>query len=452
MPSTAIQDHNKQHLELIADRLKTGALSSVKELIASLYPGEIAHLLEALLPENRKLVWHLVDPSKAGLVLIELHEDVRIQLIEDTDAQELITAAGTLDSSHLVELLRDFPSAILDKVLDAMGESDKNRFEEVLSFADKTAGGLMSLEVLTVRAEITLDVVLRYLHLRGEMPPLTDSLMVVDRDGHFQGVLPLSTLLTKDSNATVSEVMNTKEQAIPADLDSSEIAILFQQRNLVSAPVISNEGKLLGRITIDDVVDVIREEADHSLMSMAGLDEDSDMFAPVFESTQRRSVWLAVNLGTAFLASWVIGLFEATLEQIVALAVLMPIVASMGGVAGSQTLTVVIRGLALKQIVPSNSKVLLLKELAIGCLNGVLWAFIVMLIASMWFESIGLGLLLGGAMVITLIFASLAGTLIPILLDKMGIDPALAGGVLLTTVTDVTGFMAFLGLATIFLV
>ena len=309
----------------------------------------------------------------------------------------------------------------------------------------------MSLDTLTIRADVDLDVVLRYLRLRGEMPAATDKLLVVDRSDNFLGVLPLAILLTNDPQQTVKQLMLTDVYAIPVEMPSTEVAILFEQRDLLSAPVISETGKLLGRITIDDVVDVIRDEADHSLMSMAGLDEEQDMFAPVMLSAKRRAVWLGVNLCTALLASFAIGLFEATLDKIVALAILMPIVASMGGVAGSQTLTLVIRGLALRQIGETNATSLIIKELAIGLINGILWALVVAVLAGLWFNSANLGYLIGAALVINLVCAALAGATIPLLLQKIGVDPALAGGVLLTTVTDVVGFVAFLGLATMYL-
>ena len=452
MPSTATQNSNKKYLELLTDQLQSGSPLSVTKLVNALHPAEIAHLLESLQPDRRKIVWKLVDPRLAGEVLVELNDEVRSGLIEATDTEDLISAAEVLESDDLVDLLKDFPTVVLDKVLQSMGKQDRDRLESVLSYDDDRAGGLMSLDTLTVRADVNLDVVLRYLRLRGEMPELTDSLIVVDREDHLQGILPLSVLLTNDPDLTVGRLMNTEVQGIPAQLSSAEVALLFEQRNLISAPVVSEKGKLLGRITIDDVVDVIRDEADHSIMSMAGLDEEQDMFAPVVLSAKRRALWLGINLFTAFIASWVIGLFEATLDQIVALAVLMPIVASMGGIAGSQTLTLVIRGLALRQIGHANAYLLIKKEISIGALNGVLWALVVAVIAGIWFQSAGLGFLLGSAMVINLICAAGAGALIPFALQGLGIDPALAGGVILTTITDIVGFMAFLGLATFFLV
>ena len=452
MPTTVIANKNEQQLRFITDLLDTGTLASVRSLISALHPAEIAHLLEALTPGDRKIVWSLVSSKLVGEVLVELNDEVRSGLIEETDATDLIDGAETLESDDLVDLLKDFPEVLLNKVLESMDLQDRSRVESILSYDDDCAGGLMSLDALTIRADVNIDVVLRYLRLRGEIPDSTDKLLVVDRNDYFLGVLPLAILLTNDSQKKIKSLMLTDVYAIPVDMSVAEVAILFEQRDLLSAPVISETGKLLGRITIDDVVDVIRDEADHSLMSMAGLDEEQDMFAPVLLSAKRRTIWLGVNLCTALLASWVIGLFEVTLEKMVALAILMPIVASMGGIAGSQTLTLVIRGLALRQIGETNANILILKELAIGLINGLLWALIVAILAGLWFDNASLGYLIGGALVINLVCAGFAGVTIPIMLQKNGVDPALAGGVLLTAVTDVVGFMAFLGLATLYLI
>jgi magnesium transporter len=452
MPTTVSVNKNEQQLRSITDLLDSGTLTSVRNLIAALHPAEIAHLLEALKPGDRTIVWNLVSSKRVGEVLVELNDEVRSGLIEATDTLDLIDATGTLETDDLVDLLKGFPEVILNKVLESMSLQDRGRLESVLSYDDDSAGGLMSFDVLTIRADVSVDVVLRYLRLRGEIPATTDKLLVVGRNDDFLGVLPLAILLTNDPHEKVKKLMLTDVYAIPVEMPAAEVAILFEQRDLLSAPVINEAGKLLGRITIDDVVDVIRDEADHSLMSMAGLDEEQDMFAPVLLSAKRRAVWLGVNLCTALLASWVIGLFEATIDKVVALAILMPIVASMGGIAGSQTLTLVIRGLALRQIGATNANILIFKELAIGLINGLLWALVVAVLAGLWFNNASLGYLIGAALVINLVCAAFAGATIPLVLQKIGVDPALAGGVLLTTVTDVVGFMAFLGLATLYLV
>ena len=309
----------------------------------------------------------------------------------------------------------------------------------------------MNTDTITVRPDVTLDVVLRYLRRHGEIPEMTDSLFVVDRDDRYLGTLTLPVLLTRSPVLTVREVMVTSVEPIAATLSANEVASLFEHRDLVSAPVVDDRNKLLGRITIDDVVDVIRETTEHNLMGLAGLDSEDDMFAPVIVSARHRGVWLGINLATAFLASWVIGLFENTIDKVVALAVLMPIVASMGGIAGSQTLTVVIRGIALGQIGRTNARTLLARELIVGMLNGLLWAAVVATITAVWFQNYQIGAIIGAAVIINLLMAALAGATIPMVLRALGADPALGGSVLLTTVTDVVGFMAFLGLATLFL-
>jgi magnesium transporter len=367
------------------------------------------------------------------------------------EPHQLVEATEGLDTDDLADLLQDLPGAVIHELLHSMDKQNRQRLEAVMSYPEDTAGGLMNPDMVTVRANVSLDVVLRYLRLRGEIPDLTDSLMVVNRFDRYQGVLPLTTLLTSDPDSSVAEVMDRSVDGIPASMADVDVARLFQDRDLVSAAVVDDDNRLLGRITIDDVVDVIREEADHSLMSMAGLDEEDDIFAPVVLSARRRAVWLGINLATAFLASWVIGLFESTLEKVVALAVLMPIVASMGGIAGSQTLTIMIRGLALGQVGSGNARSLMYKEIMVSIMNGLIWSLVVALIAVAWFQNVGIGVIIACALIINLICAAVAGFALPLVLKRVGIDPALAGSVLLTTITDVVGFMAFLGLGTLYL-
>jgi magnesium transporter len=332
-----------------------------------------------------------------------------------------------------------------------MGRRQRAQIESMLSYPEDSAGGLMNTDQISVRASLRVGSVLRYLRLLDDLPDHTDKLMVVDRQSLYQGVLRVRRLLTSRPELRVRDVMEDDFPAISADIPSLEVARRFQEQDLVSAPVVDAEGRLLGRITIDDVVDVIREEAERSLMNMAGLDEEDDMFAPVLTGARRRAVWLGINLLTAFLAAWVIGLFEGTLEKVVALAVLMPIVASMGGIAGSQTLTLMIRGLALGHVERGNASLLLWKELGIGALNGLIWALVVAALAIVWFGSWEIGGIIAAAILLNLLCAALAGVAIPLLLRRLGIDPALAGSVILTTVTDVVGFFAFLGLATLLL-
>ncbi len=441
-----------QPLERIQETLESGTDTRIKRMLAALRPAELAHLLESLPAVQRHSVWRLVPKSDEGEILLQLTEGVREDLIGLMDSEQLVAATEGLDTDDLADLVQDLPLAITLEVLDSLDAQNRQRLEALLSYPDDTAGHLMDTDTITVRAEVSLDVISRYMRRLGErIPDNTDKLFVVNRDGRYLGVLPITTLLTRDPDSSVAEHMSLDDLPIPAHWPAREVANRFEQHDLITAAVVDDDGLLLGRITIDDVVDVIREEGEHQFMGQAGLSEDEDMFAPVLVSARRRSLWLGINLLTAFLASWVIGLFEATIEQIVALAVLMPIVASMGGIAGSQTLTLAIRGIALGQLSRKNARWLLYKEMAVGAINSVLWALVVGLIAWLWFGDPNIGLLIGVALTINLVFAAFSGALLPLLLERLGIDPALAGSVLLTTVTDVVGFMAFLGLATAFL-
>ncbi|MDT8371069.1 MAG: magnesium transporter [Gammaproteobacteria bacterium] len=448
------QTHNviNQPIHTLNEALKSGRYVRMRRLLASLHPAETAHLLESLPPVERKICWPIVNPDLRGDVLTYLGEDVRLDLIQYMDTADLVNATEDLDADDVADILQDLPEHIMREVLQTMDGQHRRRVEQVLAYEEDTAGGLMNTDVITVRSDITLEVVLRYLRMLGTIPTNTDSLYVVDHEDHYLGTLALSQIVSRSRSLTVSETMSHQIEAINANMPDRDVAHRFEKHDLISAPVIDKNNRLLGRITIDDVVDVIRDEAEHSMLSMAGLSEDEDTFAPVRKSVHRRSLWLGVNLLTAFLASWVIGLFDTTIEKQVALAVLMPIVASMGGVAGSQTLTLVIRSMALGQLNKSNQNWLLRKELAVGASNGLIWAIAIAIVTSLWFSNVELGVLIGVAIIINLVAAALAGVTIPVMLRHFGIDPALSGGVLLTTVTDVVGFMAFLGFATLFLV
>jgi magnesium transporter len=366
------------------------------------------------------------------------------------DAEEVAAITEGLEADDIADILQQLPDRVIREVLESMDHQDRLRVEHVLSFDEDTAGGLMNTDTITVRPNITLDVAMRYLRRHESLPEMTDSLIVVNRNDQYIGILSLRKLLVSDPSVTVREIMDTEVEPISASMSSKEVATLFARHDWVSAPVIGEDSLLLGRITIDDVVDVIREESDHSLMSMAGLDEDEDTFAAVWSTAPRRAIWLGINLLTAFIASGVINLFEATIEKVVALAVLMPIVASMGGVAGTQTLTVVIRGMALGHISKDNSRWLINREIMVGAINGGLWALIVAGATTVWFGDPLMGGIIAAAMSINIITAALAGAVLPLAMKSLNIDPALAGGVVLTTVTDVIGFMSFLGLATYF--
>ncbi len=422
-----------------------------QRMINSLHPAEIASLIESLPPAKREIVWEFVDPELEGDVLIELNEEVRSELISGMDAEELIAATEGMEVDDLADLIGDLPETLNERVLRSMDAQDRERLSAVLGFEEDSAGGLMNLDAVTVRPDVTVEVVLRYLRMRGELPDRTDRLFVVNRHDQYLGGLDITRLLTEDPEATVGEVMDSSVEGISPGTPALEVAKLFEDHDLVSAAVVADDGKLLGRITIDDVVDVIREEAEHSVLSMAGLDEDEDTFAGVRSSARRRSVWLAANLGTAFLAANVVGLFEATIEKVVALAVLMPIVASMGGIAGSQTLVLIIRGMALGHVEQTTARWLLRREIAVGLLNGLVVATLVGLAAGLWFREWTIGVIIFAALMINLFAAALAGVGVPLFLKRMGIDPAIAGGVILTTVTDVVGFASLLGLGTFFL-
>ncbi len=451
MSNTAEKPIRQERLQKFTQALEIGTLRQVGRMINELHPAEIAALLEALPPTQRQAVWELVDEEYDGDVLAHLNDEVHAKLLEEYDASELVAATEGLEADDIADILQDLPDTVIREVLNSLDKQDRHRIESVLSYDEDTAGGLMSTDTLTVRPDVTIDVVLRYLRLRGSIPSLTDNLIVVNRNDRYLGLLSLTDLLTKDPSLRVGQVMIRDVEGIPADATASDVAQLFEQRDLISAPVVDEQRKLLGRITVDDVLDVIKEEADQTLLSMAGLDEEEDLFAPVLVSSGRRAIWLGVNLVTAFLASWVIGLFQDTIDKVVALAVLMPIVASMGGNAGTQTLTLAIRGLALGQVSGANAPWLLTRELAVGLLNGMLWAVVVAVVAVLWFGDYSIGMIIGAAMVINLVAAALSGLTIPLLLKRLGVDPALAGTVALTTVTDVVGFLAFLGLASLYL-
>lgn len=451
MTLSAISENSASLLAQATDILSFGSQVDIRNWVHSLYPAETAHILESIEPEQRAKIWAVIPPSVMAEILVEVNVVVGSSLLKITDRKDLIAATERLGSDSVIDLLHLLPEPLLSQVLESIGVQYRNQIEKALSYEEHTAGSVMLQDVLTIRADVSLDVVSRYLRLRGSMPVATDSLIVIDRNQHFQGLLHLNQLLTRDPHSKVEEVMDTRSSGVSFRMPTRDVAALFERRKLLSAPVLADDGKVIGRIILEDVVGLIRNEADHSLMSMAGLKEAQDMFEPVVDSAKRRALWLGVNLLTAFLAASVIDLFEATIQQIVALAVLMPIVASMGGIAGSQTLTLVVRGLALRQVTSANSSNLLNKEVSVGLVNGLIWAVVVSIVAGLWFHNSHIGLLLGAAMLINLVCAAAAGVLIPVLLDKIGIDPALAGGVLLTTVTDVVGFMAFLGLATLFL-
>ena len=429
--------------------LRSGTLADVAGMLAEMSPGDVAYLISSSPPDYRDLLLGLLEPDQEVLVVNELPDDLRNAALLDREPEALAEIVEQLDEDDVADILHELPDEVTGQVLAILDEQSRQRLQKVLSFPDDVAGGLMSTDVITIRADLTLDVVLRYLRRHSEIPPNTDNLIVVNRNDRFVGLLPLSTVLVSDPAISVREMMITDQDAINAEVSATEVARRFERNDWISAPVVDDEGKLLGRITIDDVVDVIREEADHSLTSLARLAEE-DTFATAWQSAPRRAVWLGVNLATALLASSVINLFQGTIEKVVALAVLMPIVASMGGIAGTQSLTILIRAMAMGQINDRNQLWLVGRESLVGLLNGALWALVIAVTASLWFDDAVLGIIIGCAMLINLITAGVAGAGLPIVLRRLQVDPALAGGVLVTTITDVIGFLAFLGLATLF--
>ena len=448
------EQNTLNHLQTVTESLESGTTMQIRYLLNGALPAQdVARLLESSPPKERKLLWELIEAKNEGEVLQYLSEDIGVQFMKNMDTERLIAVSEHFESDDLADLLQHLPEKVVKEVLASMSTQDRTRVEALLSYSEDSAGGLMNTDTITIRPNITVDLVFRYLRRHSTLPDMTDNLLVVSRSDRLLGILPLTKLLVSDISATVRDIMETEFTVIDAETPASEVAQLFEKMDLVSAPVIdSKTKKLLGRITIDDVVDVIRDEAEHSMLSMAGLDDDEDTFAPIMKTTKRRAVWLGINLITAFTASYVIGLFQETLDQVVALAILMPIVASMGGIAGSQVLTLVIRGIALNQIGSTNTRWLLNRELIVGLINGLLWATVIAALTALWFDNIKIAYIIAGAIIINLLFAAATGTLLPILLKKIGIDPALAGSVILTTVTDVVGFLSFLGLATIFLI
>ena len=433
----------------VTDALRSGTPSDVAALLADMSPGDIAHLISSSPPVTRDELWLLLDHEQEADVLNELPDDIRNNFLAELQPEAVAELIVQLDDDDVADILHELPQADTDKILDSLTEYDRERFETVLSYPDDVAGGLMSTDTLTIRADLTMDVVLRYLRRHTRLPENTDSLIVVNRDDKYVGLLPVRTLLVSDPHTSVREMMKTEREPLDAMTSADEVARRFERNDWISAPVVDPDGKLIGRITIDDVVDVIREQADHSLAVMAGLG-DGDAFTPVLRTAPQRAIWLAINLATAILAASVIGAFQDTVEKVVALAVLMPIVASMGGIAGTQSLTVLIRAMAMGQINDRTEIWLVRREILVSIINGLLWAAVIAVIASYWFSDITLGVIIAFAIVINLITAGIAGASLPLLLDRLDIDPALAGGVVLTTITDVVGFFAFLGLAAYF--
>lgn len=434
--------------ELIQDIPLEDTVES-KFLLTSLRSSEIAQVLEGSRPTTRRVIWQLLEEEDRNQVLQHLGDEVRAEFLEAMDTAQLVAAADDMDTDDFADILQQLPTTISEQVLASLDARDRARVEAVLSFPEDSAGGLMDTDSITVRPRHTLELVLRYLRLRKELPSGTDALIVVNSEDQYLGMLPLTKVLTSDPSVTVREIMNSDAPAMRVDQPDKEIARAFSERDLISAAVVDDDGRLLGRITIDDVVDVIIEDAEEAVLGPAGLDVDEDTFAPVRRAVRRRAIWLGINLLTAFAAAAVISAFEETIIKVVALAVLMPVVASMGGIAGTQTLTLVVRGQALGQLNRRNMLWMLNREFVIAALNGLLWATLVAVAAAFLFDDITLGWVIATAMIVTILVAAVVGSLLPGILRKLSIDPAIAGGVVLTTITDVVGFFVFLGLASL---
>lgn len=448
-----IPDQN--HLDTLQARIIFALESSNIGIAATilqndLSPPEIAHILESSPRKVRHLLWGLINEEDQGEVLVHLNEDIQQQFLEDMSAEEIVETTQDIDSDDLADILQQMPSEASHRVLQLMPSDERSQVEGLLAYPEDTAGGLMTTNMVTIRGDVTIEAVLRYLR-KIQLPKSLDVLWVVDRKFHYQGSLALTELLQSNSQAIVSTVMDTTIKAIDATTHEDKVAQLFERDDLVSAPVVDEDDILIGRITIDDVVDVIRDSADHNMMRLAGLDEESDTFAPVIRSSKQRAVWLGINMATAFVAAAVMSQFEASIEKIVALAVLSPVVASMGGIAGSQTLTLVIRGMATGHISKANLSWMVMRELGVGIFNGALWACVIGAITILWYGQLSLALVIAAAILVNICIAVLSGTLLPFILKSARIDPALSGSVILTTLTDVFGFLTFLGLATVFL-
>ena len=432
--------------------LEASDYDEAKTQIKEVHPAEIARLLEAIQPKDRSILWPDIDILIQGEILKEVNEDVQSQLIGEMTVDDLVKATEKLDSDDLADLVPNLPESAVHSLLLTLDFKHREHLNKILSYPEDSAGGLMNTDFISVRPDVTIRAVIRYLRLLKEMPVDTDQVFVVDRNFNYLGSLLITTILTEEPGQTIQNLINSEHsKPISAETDETEVALLFEERNLISAPVIDEKNQLVGRITIDDVVDVIRDQAEHSVMSMVGLDEDEDVFAPILLSSRRRSVWLGVNLITAFIAVYFIGLFEATLQQKIALAILMPVVASMGGIAGTQTLIIVTRGIATGRVSAANIRLLINKEVAVSLLNGFIWSIVIGLITFYWFSDFLLSFIIALAIIVNLLVAAFSGAFLPLMLTKLKIDPALAGGVILTTITDVIGFVAFLGLAALFI-
>ena len=437
--------------DLVESLVHKQNLTELQKKLDELHPADVAHILEALPLNERLTVWELVKAERDGEILLEVSDSVRESLIASMDKAELLAAAGTLDTDEIADIADDLPQDVIQELLAMLDAQKRARLQSALSFAEDSVGALMDYDMVTIRADVSLEVTLRYLRRLGDLPDQLDKLFVVERDDQLIGVLPLKRLLTTDPEATVAAVMVEDFVSFHTDDNAREAAQAFERYDLVMAPVVDAQNRLIGRLTVDAVLDYIRESSDSDMLSMAGLKEEEDLFSTVWKAARNRWMWLGINLITAFIASRVIGVFEGSIEKLAALAALMPIIAGIGGNSGNQTTTLIIRGMALGQITATNAKRLILKELGVAALNGIMWGAAVGLFAWLLYSNLALGGVMAAAMMLNLIVAALAGVVIPLFMQRMKRDPAMGSSVLLTATTDSMGFFIFLGLATVFL-
>lgn len=439
------------HQALVENLVHRQNLVKLQRRLDELHPADIAYILEALPLEDRLLVWQLVKADRDGEILLEVSDAVRETLLADMDDHEILAAAKELDPDELADLAAELPRDVVHELMESLDAQQRERVRSALSYEDDQVGALMDFEMVTIREDVALEVVLRYLRRLKELPGHTDKLFVVDYEGVLKGVLPIKRLLVNDPEKQVAEVMAADPVSFHPDGDAYEAAQAFERYDLISSPVVDKNGKLIGRLTIDQMVDLIREEGEAEVLNMAGLREEEDIFASVWKSVRNRWAWLAINLVTAFVASRVIGLFEGSIEKLVALAALMPIVAGIGGNSGNQTITMIVRAMALDQVNPASTRRLLRKELGVSLVNGVVWGGVIGAVAYLLYGSWSLGVVMTTAMTLNLLLAALMGVLIPMTLAKMDRDPAMGSSVMITAMTDSGGFFIFLGLASVFL-
>ena len=450
MAETAkIQRQTGQVIDLVRQALEQNTQAEIQDIIGNLHPADIAKVIEGLPEEFRESLWQQIDADKQSRVLVRMQDDIRAELLQALPEAKVISVTQEMDPDDAADLLQDLPNIKAAHVLNAMDEQYRTQLSSILSYPEDTAGGLMNTDVILIRGSASLGVVSRYLKQLGNIPDNTDKLIVVDRGNRYRGIMPLNDLLTCDPDIDVASRL-IQSQPINADMSAREVAKLFEKREIISAAVVDSDNRLLGRITIDDVLSIIRADAEQIFRRIPGLGEES-LFAPITRTIVQRTLWLGINLITAFVAAWVIGRFEHTIQQLVALAILMPVVAGMSGIAGQQTLTVTIRELALGRLAKTNTQTLIMKEVKMSLLNGLLWSFFIAIIAVIWFDNLLLGGVIGAAILINFPISALAGAYIPLVLKHYKIDPAVAGSVILTTITDVCSFMIFLGLGSFLL-